>query len=204
MVVFAMPHLGWADQAHPPECDYDRVAMLALEQQAFDQDMPGGWRALADRPGCSSAAADLLRDYRQAHAITGGIVIWHEDQLRAEAGQSAQAIALFEKSYKPASEDLAGWNPYVDAMIAFMKRDRTGLEAARTRLAAVPYPQGNDMPPLQDGYMILPAVPGRPEIKAKWPPNLDVVDGLLRCFDDTYSNAYGAARCRHSTSTLSK
>ncbi|MCL1499931.1 hypothetical protein M3O57_10010 [Xanthomonas nasturtii] len=196
--------LGRTGPAQPAGCSYDRAAMLALDENAFDQDLQGGWRTISDRPGCALAAADLLRDYRQAHAITGGVVTWHEGQMRAEAGQSAQAIALFEQSYKPADQDAAGWNPYVAAMIAFLKRDRAGVEAARARLASVPYPKDKDMPPLQDGYMILPATSGRPEIKARWPPNLDVVDGLLKCYDESYSVAYGAERCSTSTSTLSK
>nr|WP_017122186.1 hypothetical protein [Xanthomonas vasicola] len=200
----AMPQPGWAEPAQPAECNYDRAAMLALDEDAFDQDVQGGWRTIADRPGCAMAAADLLRDYRQAHAITGGIVLWHEGQMRAEAGQTAQAIALFEKSYEPAAEDLAGWNRYVDAMIAFLKRDRAGLDAARAQLASVLYPQGKDMPPLQDGYMVFPAEKGRPEMKVRWPPNLDVVDGLIKCYDEPYSVAYGAQRCRTSTSTFSK
>ncbi|KPL49671.1 hypothetical protein XAXN_06060 [Xanthomonas axonopodis] len=201
-IVVALP--GWAEPAQPVGCNYDRVAMLALDENAFDQDMQGGWRTVADRPGCAAVAADLLRDYRQGHAITGGIVVWHEGQMRAEAGQTAQAIALFEQSYKPAAEDLAGWNPYVDAMIAFLKRDRAGLEAARARLASVPYPKDKDMPPLQDGYVVWPATSGRSEMKMRWPPNLDVVDGLVKCYDEPYSVAYGAQRCRMWTSTFSK
>ncbi|PKV10926.1 hypothetical protein [Xanthomonas prunicola] len=204
MLSIAMTQPSWAEPAQPAGCIYDRAAMLALDEDAFDQDMQGGWRTIANRPGCAVAAADLLHDYRQAHAITGGIVVWHEGQMRAEAGQTAQAIALFEKSYKPAAEDLAGWNAYVDAMIAFLKRDRVGLDAARARLASVPYRQAEDMLPLQDGYMVFPAEKGRPEMKMRWPPNLDVVDGLIKCYDEPYSVAYGAQHCRTSTSTLSK
>ena len=52
--------------------------------------------------------------------------------------------------------------------------------------------------------MILRAVPSRPEIKARSPPNLEVLDGLLRCFDESYTMAYGATRCRQGTSTFVK
>ncbi len=93
MLLIAIAQAGRAEPAQPAACSYDRTAMLALDQDAFDQDLQGGWRTIADRPGCTLAAADLLRDYRQAHAITGGIVVWHEGQMRAEAGQTAQAIA---------------------------------------------------------------------------------------------------------------
>ncbi|MEB1548850.1 hypothetical protein VDQ94_08050 [Xanthomonas campestris pv. campestris] len=46
--------------------------------------------------------------------------------------------------------------------------------------------------------MILRAVPGRPEIKARSPPNPEVLVGLLRCFDESYTVAYGAARWRRA------
>src|SRR4051794_36183667 len=45
-------------------CYDDRAALLALDQKAFDQDLAGGWRAVAASPGCELAAADLIRDYR--------------------------------------------------------------------------------------------------------------------------------------------
>ncbi|KAB7770588.1 hypothetical protein CKY51_04490 [Xanthomonas maliensis] len=201
--VIAVPQLGRAEPPQTADCSYDHAAMLALDENAFDQDMQGGWRVVADRPGCALAAAELLRDYRQAHAITGGIVTWHEGQMRAQAGQSAQAIALFDQARKPAEQDLAGWNPYVDATIAFLKRDRAGLQAARARLAAVPYPAGEGMPPLKDGVIVWPAESGRPEISMRWPPNLDVVDGLRTCYEESYAVAYGSERCRTATSTSS-
>src|SRR4051812_3171712 len=79
-------------------CAYDRDRLLALEPSAFDQDLGGGWRKLADDPRCLLAAADLIRDYRNAHAHSSTILFWHEGQLRAEAGQIETAIALFAKA----------------------------------------------------------------------------------------------------------
>jgi hypothetical protein len=51
------------------------------------------------------------------------------------------------------------------------------------------------MPPLKDGFIEFPAEAGQPAMKVRWPPNLDVVDGFLNCFDKSYDEAYGAA-CR--------
>jgi hypothetical protein len=67
-----------------------------LKEAQFDQDIAGGWRALANRAGCGLAAAALLRDYRKAHRNGAGLLVWHEAQLRAFAGQSRQAAALME------------------------------------------------------------------------------------------------------------
>ncbi len=180
------------------DCSHDRQAMLALDEAAFDQDVGnggGGWRAIGNRPGCEAAAADLLAAYRQRHPDAGSLLAWHEGQMRAMAGQTARAVPLLDSARKPAEQDPAGWNPYVDATLAFLKHDQAALRTARARLAAVPYPQGDGMPPLEDGYLTFPAAPGQPAMRMRWPINLDVVDGLLACFDKPYAEAYGPA-CR--------
>lgn len=164
--------------SHHASCDVDRERLLALDQQAFDQDLNGGWRILAARPNCSAAAADLIRDYRKRHKNESAILIWHEGQMRADAGETAEAIALFERSRSASAFVMPGWNEYVDATIAFLKGDREAFDAARAALAAIPRPPGLD---LKD-----PA--GKP---LEWPPNLNVVDQLGRCFGMSYREAYG-------------
>jgi hypothetical protein len=153
--------------AAPPgdPCAYDRDRLLSLDQRAFDQDVEGGWRALANDPRCWIAAADLLRDYRQLHQSTASILFWHEGQLRANAGQMDAAIALFEQS-RAKQRDPVGWNLYVDGTIAFLRHDRAGLQAARDKLAAVPKPA--------DFHPVDPS--GKP-VAIAWPPNLNVLDG---------------------------
>jgi hypothetical protein len=170
---------------HAPEsaCAYDRQQMLALDQRAFDQDMNGGWRALSRREGCALAAADLIRDYRQSHRLSDTILYWHEGQLRASAGQTETAIALFEQS-RTNPDDGYGWNAYVDATIAFLRVDRPALLAAREALARLPMPAG--FAPVD--------TEGRP-LQIRWPMNMDVVDALVACFGSSYSEAYGGA-CR--------
>ena len=181
-------------------CEHDREALLALPEQAFDQDLTnggGGWRSLAAKPECGLVAAELLRDYRKKHDVQGGIMAWHEGQLRAGAGQYEHAEALFESARKPQGEpDPIGWNHYIDASVAFLRGDRSALLAARERLAQVPHDPGSGMPPVKDGYIEFPSQDGRPAMRMRWPPNIEVVDGLIQCFGRPYNVAYGAPECR--------
>lgn len=181
-------------QAAASACEADRERLLALDESAFDQDLSGGWRALSAQPGCTLAAADLIADYRKKHGKQSGLLLWHEGQLRASGGQYREAAALMEGARKPASDDRAGWNLYVDATIAFLRRDRAGLDAARAALAAVPPPVGAGVPPVVDGYMEVDFEDGQKR-RIRWPPNIDVVEGLVRCFDKPYDEAYSDA-CR--------
>lgn len=179
--------LAAALTANTPHCSVDRAALLALDQNSFDQDLKGGWRAIADRPGCELVAADLLREYRLAHpeSRNPGILYWHEGQIRAIAGDAQGAVPLLEQSRKVT--DGFGWNPYVDATVAFLRGDRTRLEAARQSLAAISPPA--------DWEQMVADVKAKSGMQMTWPPNLDVVDGLIACFGKPYREAYGN-RCR--------
>jgi hypothetical protein len=96
-----------------------------------------------------------------------------------------------DKSRKPAAEDRAGWNPYVDATIAFLRQDRAALGKAHAALAAVAPPAGKDVPPVVDGMMEVSMSDGQ-TMKIRWPPNIDVVEGLVKCFGQPYDTAYGS------------
>ncbi len=162
----------------PDSCQVDRGAMLALGMDAFDQDHQGGWRPLSERPGCKATAADLIRDYRAFMLDRIPILYWHEGQLRADLGQNEEAARLMDRTRRdPADERAPWWNAYVDGTIAFLRGDRAALIAARDRLAAAARPA--DMPA------------GR-----AWPPNLAVVDGLVRCFGRPYREAYFSDACQ--------
>jgi hypothetical protein len=178
-------------------CGYDRDVLLALDEAAFDQDIAGGggWRAVAENSGCELAAADLLEAYRTKHPDAGSILAWHEGQMRASAGQYDRAIPLLESARKPAGQDPVGWNHYVDATVAFLRRDKPALLQARSQLAAVTYPEGEGLPPLRRGFIEIPSQNGQPVVRMRWPPNIDVVDGLVACFNRPYSEAYRSA-CR--------
>lgn len=171
-------------------CIYDRAAMLALDQKRFDQDMNGGWRKLANN-GCDLEGADLIKDWRDTHASQDGILYWHEGQLRANGGQRQLAISLFERSRKTPVEDAGfGWNLYVDGTIAFLRRDRSGLKAARNQLAQLPRPK-NFSPKGPDGK----------PISIGWPLNLNVLDGFATCWRQPYKKAYSCAKPMFKYST---
>ncbi|MFA5988335.1 MAG: hypothetical protein WC803_01850 [Sphingomonas sp.] len=176
--------------AAAPDCGYDKVAVLALNEDAFDQDLTKGWRALKNR-GCLAEAADLLRDYRDANTRKrASILFWHEGQLRASLNQTEAAIALFEKSRKPEAQDEIGWNHYVDGSIAFLRHDRPALQQARDTLARLPAPK--ELPNFTLNGQKVPVA---------WPLNLNVLDGFLKCFDKPYAVAYSSDAC---TASLAK
>lgn len=181
-------HAAYASESEEA-CTYDRRAMLALGEAAFDQDMDGGWRKVAHQDGCKGVAADLIRDYREANNSVSQILYWHEGQLRAMVGQTDQAIDLFELSRKSEKYDRLGWNFYVDATIAFLNKEREELERAHDALSALPRP---------DSYKAIDA-DGNP-VEIPWPPNLNVVAGFLECFSEDYDTAYN--ECARPLSTL--
>ncbi len=186
IVLFALGLLATAPAVEAAECTYDRDHLLALDYESFDQDKQGGWRPLAAIEDCKPVAADLLRDYRKAHAELPAdnrrILSWHEGQMRAAFGDYAGAIPLLSvDNPDPAMRD------YAAATVAFLRHDKTALLSARAQLIAEPKPEGWDE--------------AAADFKAKygvtitWPDNLDVVDGLINCFDKPYVEAYDAA-CR--------
>jgi len=168
--------------ARSEACVYDQKAFLAEGLEAFDQDVHVGWRSLADK-GCLPEAADLIFTWRAAHADLPHDrvmeIAWHEGQMRAASSDTKGAISAMSlelENSDPAMRD------YAAATIAFLKRDRAGLIAARARLAAEPKPEGWDA--------------AAADFKARygqtlvWPDNLDVVDGLIACYGKSYKLAY--------------
>jgi hypothetical protein len=182
-LALAPPAFG--QEAADADCSYDRDAMMALDQRAFDQDFPdGGWRAVGSRPGCEIAAADLIARWREANPDRmeiPGLLLWHEGEMRAIAGDYPAAIAVMLQTRRELSADRElfdrAWNAYVDATVAFLNRDRAALEAAQAQLAEVPEPSD---------WAAMNA--GSPQPMA-WPMNSLVVAGLLACFDKPYAQA---------------
>jgi hypothetical protein len=127
---WASPELGSSTTEPAFMCVFDRARLLALDEHSFDQDMNGGWRAVAQNEECTEVAADLIRECRETRGLLSTILYWHEGQLRATAGSTDEAIRLFEKSRK--AEDAFGWNLYVDASLAFLRHDKPALLAAPT------------------------------------------------------------------------
>lgn len=168
-------------------CIEDRAGLLGLEYWDFDQS-PEGVRAVLDKPGCLIAGADLIRDFHAAlradakpvrHTFPEGeitfseagemrILYWHEGQARAFAGQTPEALSLFARSMDSAEENHGGWNEYVRATIAFLSGDLDALKAEREAMA---------------------------RLGSAASVNLTVVDRLVRCFGQSYQEAYGSERC---------
>lgn len=172
-----------------PTCAVDTARMIQLTYEDFDQNPSKGWRSVSRRPECRVAAADLIREYRTAnwgkllpHQLH--LNYWHEGQLRAFGAQVDRAIPLLLAGANPDSID--GFPHYAMATVAFLQRDLAALRAARVRLAALP----------EATWFKEAKTRGQIGKDMKWPPNLDVVDGLIACFDKPYSEAYGHPNCR--------
>lgn len=88
---------------------------------------------------------------------------------------------MFERTYREAKGPSGeASNFYVDDTLAFLRRDKPALEAAIAGLSTVPRPPGWDNAVGMDGQ----------PISLPWPLNLDVLQGLLRCWTQPYSVAY--------------
>ncbi len=164
------------------QCVENRTSLLSLDQSSFDQDLKGGWRVVADKEGCLLIAADLIRDYRNAHETTNRtyVLFWHEGQLRAELEQTEEALSLFKNAYQDRSN---AWNYYADATIAYLERDKSALLKARKKLSTLPKPSW-----WNDDYIAryLAAAGNRPS----WPAHLKAVDSLISCFEKPYSEVF--------------
>jgi len=159
----------------------------------------GGWRAVAARDGCGLVAAELIALWRQRHIeeLAHGqlkILWWHEGQVLAEAGDYTAAVDRLRKAREfrdsppPAdapAEEIATWKAmtavregWEDANIAFLRRDRAALVAARDRMIAVPEP---------DAYRALQDVlEERTGQRMAWPLNIESVERMIACFDHRY------------------
>lgn len=187
VAAIAVLSLGSPAQADSPvACTYDSEAVLALTPDEFDQGEETGWRPLAETPECRTAAAELIDLYRRTNwrSMTTNDVhssYWHEGQLRAASGDHDRAVLLLMAGTNPNS---IGNGEYELGTIAFLRGNLPGLLRARERLAALPPP--DDWAEMRLAYEAAGVEP-------QWPPNLDILDGLIACFGRPYDEAYG--RC---------
>ena len=141
-------------------------SLMALDFKAFDQDMQGGWRYYANQENFITAAS-LIEAYLEQHPKTDVFerqtMSWHAGQMLAMGGQQEGAIPLMEESRK-GKDDFMLWNPYLDATIAFLKKDRPAFDS---NLKAVSAMSNN--------------------------PNLPLLRILEEHFDKTYREALEAA-----------
>jgi hypothetical protein len=116
------------------------VAQQALPYAAFDtRGSPFGWRALA-AAGCTDAAVSLLAQYSEANRgrlaeAEAREIAFHVGQALAMAGREQESIAPFERAR--GSGDSPEWATYVEATLAFLRRDAAALQTARAAYAAI-------------------------------------------------------------------
>lgn len=147
------------------------AALLDLPLMQFDQDHTGGWRELQHK-GCELEAAMLIDAYvidapEELKIIQLEGLYFHAGQLYGKAGLKKLAVRRMLRSlnlHEGTNEDLA-WNTYVLATVAFLQGDREELAHQRQLLASAKPTRENKI-------------------------NLGVVDGLAKCFDKSYDEAY--------------
>jgi hypothetical protein len=124
----------------------ERDAFLSLPYRQFDQTPGSGWRAMAERQQFAEAAK-LVEAYLALHPELApkerALLHFHAAQLLAVASRESEALAHLEHTAVP--DDTPGfpafpgrWNDFVAATKAFLLRDRSGLIAARARMASGP------------------------------------------------------------------
>lgn len=175
--------LGIAGCAQPvaDSCEASADAMLDMTFAAFDQGADG-WRSLDSSLACSDHADDVLAEYRSRHGpglspANTSLLTWHEAQVLAAQGDPVRSADLMREAAYPGEPQ---WQQlYREGSIAFLEGDMARLHLARDRLSRLP----------RDASLVVPD--GKP---AAWPPNLDVLDGLISCFGKPYSVAYACRR----------
>jgi hypothetical protein len=123
--------------ASPPPSDAD---LADTSFRAFTQLQSFGWRGLAEQRRYDDAAA-LVRRYLKIHlddleTWQVSVLQFHEAQMLACAGDTAGALALLPGSrIIPQPKELAiDWNAMVDAVEAFLEKDRDALIMAQSKI----------------------------------------------------------------------
>ncbi|MEN0651975.1 MULTISPECIES: hypothetical protein [Hyphobacterium] len=151
-------------------CAYDAQVFAVQGYETFNT-TADGWQALAIND-CYVEAAEAISGWHRTHAATLTAeqlrtLTWNAGLMRGAGGDYQSAIFLFRQTFPERGEN-AAQHYYTYAMIAFLERDRDGLQRIRDALASMPAPEGG----LPDG--------------AEWPPNLQSVDNLVTCFDSPF------------------
>ncbi len=156
---------------HDPADKVGEMTLLGYEE--FDQTPGRGWRSLTDQ-NRFVVAAKVIENYLTGH---GGLEVqevanlhFHAAQCHAFDGDPAsvqQALVHLKAAFVTAgpARSHAGWNDYVIATEAFLKKDLPALRAARARVAAGPKSKGQT-------------------------ENLEVLDRLIGRFNRPYAEAF--------------
>lgn len=146
-------------------------AYLKQDWNTFDQSSQG-WRKLSSEPPrCFVEVSQLIDSYHFHHLsdlkpFDRLMLHWHAGQNYAFAGLYGIAVARFEQCKNKDEPARAGfrWNAYVDATLAFLKRDLAKLRSSREQLAV-----------------------GKDPVNVM---NLHKIDGLIQCFNQSYREAF--------------
>lgn len=145
--------------------------LLKLDYHSFDQSLAdGGWRGIGDLLE-QAKVLDAYAVHNRSTLLDWQLrtITWHAGQTYAIGSLTDITLNRFQNSFNP-SEPLDSnfkWNAYVRGSIAFLKKDRATLVAAREEVSKS-----------TEGLI-----------------NLKVLDGFLACFDKSYSEAYNTP-CR--------
>ena len=118
----------------------EAVAQLSLPYAAFDnRGAPFGWRTLSSS-GCTDAAVSLLTRYAEENRsrlapAEQREIAFHIGQALAMAGREPESIPWFEHALS--AEASGEWDTYVQATLAFLRRDTVALGAARASYATL-------------------------------------------------------------------
>lgn len=174
----------------------ENARLMSLSQKDFDQDMEGGWRIVANQENCKSVAGYLIEDYIAFHDIEPGsgtyILYWHTGQMHAYAGDTPRAIDFMKLTYDnlPPKDASYEWSLYAKGTVAFLNKNREGLEDSITRLAKIPV-DPEKVKAIKAFQAENPNV-SFPEGFPEKPLNLIALEGFLACFDRPYSEAFGS------------
>ena len=154
--------------------DIEEYTLLSMPFNNFDQ-TESGWRKYAES-GCYHETGILIEKYIEQHksdlANWQRIALsWHAGQMYAFNNEYQIAKKMFEDSINLNLQETEIspilWNEYVNASIAFLDKDMSKLKLYREKIA------------------------NGPDLNGK-KANLDVVDNLIKYFDEPYSLAYRA------------
>jgi len=170
------------------ECVADPKPYLAMDWKNFDQGVAPdgrewGWREVSSKPGCETAAADLMAMWMKEKgatldARTRTFMTFHEGQVRAMGGDFRRGAEMIEAGrffWDNKPEGAA----YVDAILAFLRGDRAGLLAARERMMAIPEPA--NFARTQKAFR------EQAGWEPKWPMNIEAVDKMIGCWGKGYT-----------------
>lgn len=153
---------------------------MSLTPPDFNHPQSPSWRLLKSAGGCDRVAADMIETYRTQStdpAVVDGMRVF-QAEMHALAGEYDEALPLY-RIERDAELD-AGKKLYFEAFIAFLERDREGLEVAFQEMDAIPEPDGFEE--MADNFVLRFPDLRRPV----WPSQKLAVEAFINCFDKTY------------------